>query len=85
MIYATRILNTLDTQLAQTVDLTLYGRAALQLGFDDPPEEFSQSLYVDAVLAMGQAEELLESTNFWEALERTNDTLAPSGLYMTHL
>jgi hypothetical protein len=85
MNYALRILNTLDERLEQVVDLTLYGRAALQLGFDNPPEDFSQSLDVDAVLALGQAEELLASTNFWDALEDTNTALAPSGLYMTHL
>lgn len=34
MNYATRILGDLDRRLNQTVELTLYGRAAFQLGFD---------------------------------------------------
>lgn len=85
MIYAVRILTELNRRLAQSVDLTLYGRAAFQLGFESPPEEFSQSLDVDAVLWVGQAEELLESTNFWDALEEVNEALAPDGLYMSHL
>jgi len=60
MTYAARILGELDRHLKQVVDLTLYGRAAFQPGFDDPPEEFSQSLDVDTVLWLGQAEELLD-------------------------
>ena len=58
MTYAERILGELDRQLESPVDLTLYGRAAFLLGFSDPPEQFSQSLDDDAVLWLGQAEEL---------------------------
>ena len=82
---AERILAELDLQLDATVELTLYGRAALSLGFPSPPEEFGQSTDVDAILAMGQAEELLAETNFWHAIEETNEALADSGLYVSHL
>jgi len=42
------ILDALDEYLEAGVELTLYGRAALQLGFPDPREEygsFSQQAY----------------------------------------
>ena len=64
---ARRILDGLDARLEQDVELTLYGRAALHLGFDNAPEEFAWSKDVDAVLWLGQAEELAERTGFWDA------------------
>lgn len=82
---ARRILDTLDQLLDAKVELTLYGRAALHLGFPNAPEEMAYSRDVDAVLYMGQAEELAETTNFWEALEKTNEALAADGLYISHL
>ncbi len=85
MIYAERILNELDGLLDSDVELILYGRAAFVLGFPDPPVQFSQSSDVDAVLWIGQAEELAERTNFWEALETTNRNLEAEGFYMSHL
>lgn len=85
MIYADRILGELDQHLHEPVELTLYGRAAFLLGFENPPEQFSQSLDVDAVLWLGQAESLSETSNFWQAIEETNSTLAPEGLYISHL
>ena len=82
---ARRILDTLDQLLDSRVELTLYGRAALHLGLPNAPEEVAYSRDVDAVLYMGQAEELAETTNFWEALEKTNETLATDGLFISHL
>ncbi len=82
---AERILSELDGALDSEIELTLYGRAAFLLGFPDPQVEFSQSLDVDAVLWLGQAEELANESNFWEALEVTNRKLEPEGLYMSHL
>jgi len=35
---------------------------------------------VDAVLWLGQAEELQEKTNFWEAIERVNQELSDQEL-----
>jgi hypothetical protein len=81
---AETILATLDKHLKAPAEITLYGRAALQLGFADPPPEYAQSLDVDGVLWLGQAEELLKSGNFWPAVELTNQELAPRGLYISH-
>lgn len=78
------ILNALDQALTSRVELTLYGRAALQLGFDKPLSEFAISRDVDAILFMGQAEQLNEKTNFWEAVEKINKELAEQELYISH-
>lgn len=85
MNYAQKILSELDSHLTSAVELSLYGRAAFLLGFEDPAPEFSQSLDVDGVLWMGQAEYLFEETNFWSALETTNENLESENLYMSHL
>ncbi len=82
---AERLLSRLDELLDATVDLTLYGRAALLLGYPDPKREYALSLDVDAVLWIGQAEELERGSNFWTALEQINDEFEADGLYMTHL
>lgn len=82
---AERLLNRLDELLDVSVDLTLYGRAALLLGYPDPKQEYALSLDVDVVLWIGQAEELERCGNFWTALEQINDEFEDDGLYMTHL
>lgn len=84
MTHAERILALLDAQLTSRIDLTLYGRAALHLGFPDAPKEHALSRDVDAVLSLGQAEALNEKTNFWEAIERVNEELADQELYISH-
>jgi len=82
---ALRLLDGLDRLLNGRVDLTLYGRAALALGFPDPPDEYAWSRDIDAVLWLGQAEELDAGTNFWQALEQLNRELADQELYISHL
>ena len=81
---AETILTVLDNHLKAPVELTLYGRAALQLGFTEPLSEYAQSMDVDGVLWLGQAEELLHAGNFWTAIDLTNRELAPKGLYISH-
>ncbi|MDP6491537.1 MAG: hypothetical protein QGH42_05115 [Kiritimatiellia bacterium] len=84
MTNAERILGCLDRHLSSHVELTLYGRAALTLGYSETPEDYALSHDVDAVLWMGQAEELNESTNFWKAVAASNDDLGDAGLYISH-
>lgn len=84
MSHADRILTALDEHLDSTVELTLYGRAALQLGFANPPPEFAQSHDIDAVFWIGQAQELGETGNFWEAVDQVNQELADQELYISH-
>ena len=79
------ILLSLDRQLDHEVSLVLYGRAALCLGFDGAPPAFQATQDVDAIIPLSQLPELTEDTGFWDAVERTNTTLSPKGLYITHL
>ena len=81
---AQTILEELNRRLDVPVELTLYGRAAIQLGFAHPPADALLSLDVDAVLWIGQAEELNEKTNFWEAIDQVNEKLGNRGLYISH-
>ncbi len=80
----TLILNMLDEKLNSEVELTLYGRAALQLGFEKPLEEHALTKDVDAVFQIDQAEMLLAQTNFWEVIEEINQTLSDQELYISH-
>ncbi|MEY2492237.1 MAG: hypothetical protein QOH24_1188 [Verrucomicrobiota bacterium] len=82
---AERILSALDAQLDKSVELTLYGRAAFALGFSNAPKEFARSKDIDAVLWMGQADELLRRTNFWEAVDQVNRQFRDQELYVAHL
>src|SRR5438105_3045767 len=79
-----QILSALDEKLDNPVELTLYGRAALFLGFEDAPREFGQSRDVDGVLWKGQTEELIRNTNFWEAVAELNEQFREQELYITH-
>lgn len=79
------ILKALDGHLGQPARLVLYGRAALQLGFTDPPRESAESKDVDAIIPLGDAEQLAANENFWAAQAATNTELRPKGLYITHL
>jgi len=82
---ARKLLTRLDELLNAPVELTLYGRAALQLGFPHPKPEYFRSLDVDAVLWLGQAEALAATTNFWDALSQLNREFDAEGLYLSHL
>lgn len=82
---ASIILHTLDGFLDHAVRLVLYGRAALQLGFDNPPPEVAQSKDVDCIIPLKDLDSLAADSGFWDAQEATNAKLAPLGLYITHL
>ena len=79
------ILQTLDRHLDHPVELTLYGRAALALGFPahEPRHETTQD--VDAIIPLAQLDELRADEQFWNARDATNAELAERGLYLTHL
>lgn len=82
---ASLILQTLDQRLDHPVRLILYGRAALQLGFSNPPSETAQSKDVDGIVPLGDLDALSADEQFWDAQEVTNTELRPRGLYITHL
>jgi hypothetical protein len=79
------ILQTLDRHLDHPVELTLYGRAALALGFPshEPRHETTQD--VDAIIPLAQLDQLRADGQFWDARDATNAELAERGLYVTHL
>jgi hypothetical protein len=79
------VLLTLDRELDHHVPLVLYGRAALCLGFEDTPPDFQATLDVDAIITLSQLPQLMEDFQFWDALDRTNDSLQSNDLYLTHL
>lgn len=82
---ARRILKRLDELVDCPAEITLYGRAALHLGFSNPLPEHARSLDVDVVLWLGQAEELAAAGNFWDALAQLNREFDADGLYLSHL
>lgn len=82
---ATLILRTLDGHLRGPARLIVYGRAALQLGFLHPPPEVGESKDVDAIVPLGDLDELSANEGFWDAQAATNEELRPKGLYITHL
>ena len=79
------ILQTVDRHLNHPVQLVLYGRAALWLGFDSAPPEAAKTQDVDAIISIAQSDELAADPQFWDAVEAANAELAGQGLYMTHL
>ena len=80
-----RILTTLDSHLSGEVRLILYGRAALTLGFKNPPLEYGATMDVDAILPVVEMPQIETNDDFWDAIEATNKELQESDLYITHL
>ena len=76
------VLLTLDQELDHEVSLVLYGRAALCLGFENPPPDFQVTLDVDAIITISQLPVLMDDFSFWDALDRTNHLLQLAGLYI---
>jgi hypothetical protein len=79
------ILQTLDRHLDHPVELTLYGRAALALGFPVHEPRHETTLDVDAIIPLAQLDQLRADHQFWDARDATNAELAERGLYLTHL
>lgn len=80
-----RILQTLDRHLTAPGELTLFGRAALALGYAGSPAEFAATRDVDAILPLSWLAAPDTQADFWQAQQATNAELAPEGLYLTHL
>jgi hypothetical protein len=79
------ILQTLDRHLTQPAEITIFGRAALALGFPNSPAAFATTHDVDAILPLGWLAAEDENMDFWQAQQKTNVELESSGLYITHL
>src|SRR5262245_58145403 len=85
MINAERILLSLDKHLDHEVSLVLYGRGAVALAFEDPPETVGKTLDVDVIIPVYQLHRFQADSNFWDSQEATNRELQKEGLYITHL
>jgi hypothetical protein len=79
------ILQTLDRHLTKQAEITIFGRAALALGFPNSPTMFATTQDVDAILPLSWLEADDQNMDFWQAQQKTNAELEPSGLYITHL
>lgn len=80
-----RILQTLDRHLCRPTEITIFGRAALVLGYASCPPSLGATRDVDAILPLSWLEAAHENIDFWDAQQKTNAELEPSGLYITHL
>ena len=79
------ILQTLERHLTAPAEITVFGRAALVLGFAGSPAAFATTRDVDAILPLAWLEAEDENADFWQAQQKTNAELESSGLYITHL
>ena len=75
----------MDRHLARPTEITLFGRAALALGFADSPARFATTRDVDAILPLSWLEAEDQNLDFWEAQQKTNAELESEALYITHL
>ncbi len=80
-----RILKTLDKHLTSPAEITLFGRAALALGYVQAPAHFHNTQDVDGILPMAWLQPSDAHEDFWQAVQQTNAELEPAGLYLTHL
>lgn len=79
------ILRELDKHLKEETELIIFGKSAIVLGFPTAPGEYGSTMDVDGIIPMETLDALSKNESFWEALEKTNDVLKPTGLYMTHI
>jgi hypothetical protein len=77
-----QILRTLDRHLTKPAELTIFGRAALALGFPNSPAELGSTHDVDAIMPVELGE---PNEDFWLAQQATNEELEAKELYITHL
>ena len=79
------ILQTLDRHLTASAEITLFGRAALALGYAGSPATFATTHDVDAILSLAWLAAEDQNLDFWQAQQQTNAELESEGLYITHL
>ena len=80
-----RLLLALDENLDHQVQLIIYGRSALWLGFNHPPAVAAATFDVDAIVPDAQVQALADDSRFWDARDAVNQRFKAEGLYITHL
>lgn len=78
-----RLLEFIDERLNASLEITIFGRSALSMRFPDNPL-YGRTVDVDVILHHGQAEALLDQTNFWDVVDQLNNHFCSENLYMTH-
>ena len=79
------ILEMLDRHLTLPAEITLFGRAALALGYPQASGHFHNTQDVDGILPLAWLQPPDAHQDFWQAVQRTNVELESDGLYLTHL
>lgn len=80
-----RLLLALDALLDHRVNLVLYGRSAVWLGFENPPPAVGATKDVDAIIRMSQLDELVNDEQFWDSRDAVNVQFKGEDMYITHL
>lgn len=80
-----RLLVALDEALDHPIDLIIYGRGAIWLGFNSPPAAAATTQDVDAIIPNQQVQALADDLRFWDARDAVNERFKSEGLYITHL
>jgi len=75
------IIRTLDRHLAGPADIRLFGGAALVLAYGLTRTTEDADLLMDD----DECSLLVDTADFGNAVERTNEELEPRGLYLTHI
>lgn len=83
--YPERLLLALDEALDHRVQLIIYGRSALWLGYENPPAAAAATHDVDAIIPIEQVQPLADDLRFWDARDAVNTRFKSEGLYITHL
>jgi hypothetical protein len=76
------ILRTLDRHLGGPAELTVFGRAALSVGYPNPIPDYGATHDVDGIIPITRDD---PNVDFWLAQQATNAELKHRGLYITHL
>ncbi|MDA8824080.1 hypothetical protein N9N41_06240 [Opitutales bacterium] len=79
-----RIPSTLDKYLSSEIDLVVYGKSAIHLLFEGD-RRISLTNDVDLIVPEVQVHVFDKRIDFWDALEKTNQDLEKSSLYLTHI
>ena len=74
-----RLLLALDENLDHQVQLIIYGRSALWLGFDHPPAVAAATFDVDAIVPDAQVQALADDSRFWDARDAVNQRFKAEG------
>src|SRR5258706_3805272 len=80
-----RLLHALDEALAHKIQLIIYGRSAIWLGFENPPAGAATTQDVDAIIPNAQVRTFANDFKFWDARDAVNERFQSEGLYVIHL